>query len=134
MLLSPTNIHLLIGVATQEESDVIEKVLAEKIDLSDSLIQLSWYWPIKITFSEPVSIRRPIRRIISKPDESGWSTVGTRTYNTGIEHIFKSGFFKGESGCVCYCIKRGSNHGWVLAISKIASYELVIKRGRYATN
>ena len=131
-MIRPTNLHMLIGGATPEEANVIERILSEKINLEESLIQLSWYWPVKIVFSQPICIRRPVRRIISKPDEKGWSTVTIKKYNENTEHIFKSGFFKGESGCLAYSIKRGFNHGFILPVSKITYYEPVIQRKRNA--
>jgi len=108
-MLTPTNLHLLIGTATPEQAKVIERILSERINLERSILELARHCPVKITFSEPVTIQRPRRIIWSKPDENGHRSGIFKHYNEGTEHIFKSGFWLDTIGRLCYHIRRGSS-------------------------
>jgi hypothetical protein len=91
----PKNLLEMTGVSLDSGATaVIERILGGQTDLRTNLLELSWYWKVRVWFSSPVEVQITKRR----------------TKTTDV-HIFPR-FFRSTNGAFCYMVSRGHRSGY----------------------
>jgi hypothetical protein len=122
----PTNLPLLINdprpLAVSAVTDILHN--SDSMELRDILASLGTFWPVKVWFSQPVTIS-VIPRWINNPKDGYRTHKSTQTSDV---HIFR-GFFKHGIDDLCYKYKqRGRTGQYFTFFDKVIKYEPVIER------
>lgn len=125
----PMNLPLLLTDPRPEAVEAVSKILqSENKTPEDIMVELSRYWKLKVTFSEPVTLQT-IRHWVCNED----NTKSYITHKTNTIHIIHR-VFKSKIGSIGYAVKHNNNRGYIFnSFDKIVSFEPIITTKRKDT-
>jgi len=135
----PTNLPFLIHDPRPDARACVSKLLSDgdSMAVKDILLVLGLYWPVRVWFSEPVTIRVIPRWLVTETSEDGrWKSKTRKIQETADSHVFRSFFPHRDS--ICYSFRRPNRTyryqrqtGWYCDwLDKVIRYEPVIRRNQ----